>query len=372
MWLRCLATWRGDGSKGDTSVGRAVFTARNTGLTLVCLMLVCALGVASSARAADTVHLATTRNAGDVGIFIAVDRGLFAAENIDAQLTEFDTGAKMVAPLATGELDVGTLPGNAGLYNAAARKIDTRVVADRSRSAPNNFYQTLMVRKDLIDSGRFKTYADLKGLRMAVPAPGLNVLSVVNEAAKRGGVNYADIEKIYINLPQQVAAFRNKAVDVSIMIEPFASVLVGSGDGVRFASTEDFNPGAEFTYMVYSEKFSRDRPEVARRFMRAYVRALRVFNDCVEQGRWRDTPLADEVINILARRLEIKPQKIRMAFPHAVDPDGLVNLEAMRRELAFFKQEGLVEDRDMTVERLVNLQFVEAAAGELGAYQHAP
>lgn len=327
--------------------------------------------LAPFAQAADAVRLATTRNAGDVGIFIAADRGLFSAEGIDADLTEFDTGARMVAPLATGELDVGTLPGSAALYNAAARQIETRIVADRSRSAPGNFYQTLMVRKDLIDSGRFKTYADLKGLKMAVPAPGLNVLSVVNEAAKKGGVSYDDIEKIFVTLPQQVAAFRNKSVDVSIMIEPFASAIVQGGDGVRFASTEDFNPGAEFTYMVYSEKFARDRPEVARRFMRAYVRALRIFNDCIENGRWKQTPQARDTIALLAKRLEIRPEQISGAFPHAVDPDGFVNVDAMRRELAFFKAQGLVTSRDIKVEDMTDMRYVEAALKDLGPYQRA-
>lgn len=291
---------------------------------------------ASAPQAADIVRLATTKNAGDIGNYIAEARKLFDAEGLSVEVTEFDTGAKMVAPLATGELDVGTLPGSAALYNSAARKIVTRVVADRSRSAPGNMYQTLMVRKDLIDSGRFKTYSDLKGLKIAVPAPGLNVLSIVNEAAKKGGLNYDDLEKVYVTLPQQIAAFRNKAIDVSIVIEPFATVLVQAGDAVRFASAEEFNPGAEFTYMVFSEKTLQSRPQVGKRFMRAYIRALRIFNDAISQGKWRDNAVADEVIHILAKRLGLDPDRVRAAYPHAVNPDGYVNLDAMRKELAFF------------------------------------
>ena len=140
------------------------------------------------------------------------------------------------------------------------------------------------------------------------------------------------------------------------------------GDGVRFASTEDFNPGAEFTYMVYSEKFSRERPDVARRFMRAYVRALRTFNDSIENGRWRQTPVAEDTIGLLAKRLDIKPEQVRIAYPHAVDPDGRVNLDAMRKELAFFKAQGLVENREFRADDIVDLQFVEAAVKDLGPY----
>jgi len=344
-------------------------------IATLAMSLISAVGtpyLAAPAFAADVVNFATTKNGGDIGVFLAADKGFFAVENIDAHLTDFDTGARMVAPLATGELDGGTLPGSAALYNAASSKINIRVVADRSRSAPGYNYQTLMIRKDLVQSGRFKDYPDLKGMKIAIAAPGINILAIAEAAAKRGGLDYADIDKVFIPLPQQVAAFRNKAVDASIMIEPFASILVASGDGVRFASTEDFNPGGEFTYMVFSEKFMRDRTDVAKRFMRAYVRALRMFNDATSDGKWRDTPLADEVVATLASHLEITPAQVRASFPHAVDPNGIVNADAMGRELDFFKREGLVENKAMRVEDVLDMSFVAAADASLGLYSKKP
>lgn len=330
------------------------------------------LGGAAAAQTLDKVNLAATANSGDIGIFYAIDKGLLRQEGIEANLMTFDTGARMVPALATGELDIGTIPGSAGVYNAAARAIHNRIVADRSRSAPGDMYQTLMVRKDLIDSGRFKTYADLKGLKVAVAAPGISILSIVNEAAKKGGISYNDIEKVFIPLPQQVAAFRNKAIEASIMIEPFATLIAANGDGVRFASTHDFNPNGQFTYMVYSEKFSKERPDVARRFMRAYIRALRAFNDATLNGRWRDTPHTAELIDILAKRLDIPAARIRATYPHAVDPDGRVNLEGMRLELQFFKDQKMVQATNIRVEDVVDMQFVDAAVKELGPYKRAP
>lgn len=314
------------------------------------------------------VNLAATTNTGDIGIFYAIDKGFLRAENIEANLISFDTGAKMVPALATGELDIGTIPGSAGIYNAAARAINNRIVADRSRSAPDDIYQTLMIRKDLIDSGRFRTYADLKGMKVAVAAPGISILSIVNEAAKKGGISYNDIEKIFIPLPQQTAAFRNKAVEASIMIEPFATLIAANGDGVRFASTYDFNPDGQFTYMVYSEKFARERPDVALRFMRAYIRALRAFNDATEKGRWKNSPHTAELIDILAKRLDIPAARIRATYPHAVDPDGRVNMKGMQIELDFFKQQKMVQSPTIKVEDVVDLRFVEMALKELGPY----
>ncbi len=324
------------------------------------------------AHAADTVNLAATSNSGDVALYYAIDKGLLAAVDIEAKLITFDTGARMVPALATGELDIGTIPGSAAIYNSKARGINNRIVADRSRSAPGDMYQTLMIRKDIMESGRFKSYADLKGLKIAVAAPGISILSIVNEAAKKGGLKYADVEKVFIPLPQQVAAFRNKAVDGSIMIEPFATLITANGDGVRFASTNDFNPDGQFTYMVFSEKFARDKPDIARRFMKAYILALRAFSDAVENGRWKHTEHASNMIGVLTSRLKIPEKRIRAAFPHSVDPDGRVNVKGMELELKFFKEHGLVKSPNIRVRDVVDLQYVDAALKDLGPYKRQP
>lgn len=333
---------------------------------LTCLVLV------PTAFAADPVHSGYTRNTGDVGIFVAEEKGYFRQENIEFKLTFFDSGARMVAPLGTGELDIGSAPMSLGLYNAAARKIENRVVADRGRTAPGYMYQTLMVRKDLIESGRFKSYADLKGLKVAIIAQGIAILSVLNEAAKKGGIRYDDIEKVYLAPTQQVAAFANKSIDASIMIEPYATLIVAAGDAVRFAPTEDFYPGDQISVMLFGEKFGRERADVARRFMRAYIRAARDYNDVIDNGKWLTTPKSDEIIGIVAKRLDLKPEQIRAAFPHALDPDGRVNLDSMRKDLQFFKDRGEFADKDFQVERVVDPSFVEAAVRELGPYRRSP
>ena len=324
-----------------------------------------------AASAADAVRIGYTKNAGDAALYIADTKGYFKAENIDIALVYFDSGARMVAPLGTSELDVGTLPGSAGLFNAASRQINNRIVADRSRSAPGYLYQTLMIRKDLIDSGRFKGYPDLKGLKMAVAAPGISILSVVNEAMKKGGRAYADVEIVFGGFPQQVAGFRNKTIDAAIMIEPFATGIVASGDAVRFISTEDFYPGDQFTFLVYGERFATARTDVAKRFMRAYVRGIRDFNDAIDNGRWATNAKGDEVLAIIAKYLELKPEQIRASYPHACDPNGDVNLDSMRKDLAFFRQIGEVTSKDIKVEDIVDLSFVQQAVRELGPYKPA-
>ena len=118
------------------------------------------------------VSVGTANASPDGGFFIADKRGYFRDEGIDVRFVAFDSAARMVAPLGTGQLDVGGGALTAGLFNAIARGIEIRIVADKGSTPPGYGYQPLLVRRDLVTSGHFKLLSDLKGLKVANSAPG--------------------------------------------------------------------------------------------------------------------------------------------------------------------------------------------------------
>lgn len=322
--------------------------------------------------AADKVTLGLVGNTSDAGFLIAAGKGYFAEAGIDIAPTTFDSAAKMMAPMGTGEIEVGSGATSAGLFNAAARGVGLHIVADRARMAPGYRYMTLMLRREIVDSGRFKTFADLKGLKIALASPGIAPSSLLNEAAKKGGLTFADVEKVYMGYPQQVPALVNGAIDGSLMIEPFTTTLLKQNTGVVVATTEDFYPSAQIAMVYYGEKFVKDRADVARRFMVAYVKALRDFNDVIKDGKIGTGAKADEVAAILAKGLNSSVETIRGNYVHAVDPDGRVNLDSVRKDLAFFKANGDVVDKSIEVEKLFDPSFVDAAVKTLGPYKKQP
>src|SRR5437660_12608300 len=136
-----------------------------------------------AAQAADKVAVGTGGSASDAPFYIAYERGFFKDEGLDVDLIVLDSGAKVIAPLATGELDVGSGALSVGFWNALLRGIKFRIVADRGHAEPGYLYQTVFMRKDLIDSGEFKSLKDLKG-----PAHGLRgARRDVAVVAQRGG-----------------------------------------------------------------------------------------------------------------------------------------------------------------------------------------
>ena len=60
---------------------------------------------------------------------------------------------------------------------------------------------------------------------------------------------------------------------------------------------------------------------------------------------------------------------MRKITPPAINPDGQVNLEGMRIDLAFYREIGQVQDPAIKPEDIVDMSFVDAAVRELGPYR---
>jgi NitT/TauT family transport system substrate-binding protein len=334
---------------------------------ILAAIVVSATGAA--AHAADTnLRVGVSGASSDVAFYIADKKQYFKDEGLSVTFTAFDSAAKMVAPLGAGQLDIGGGSPSVGLYNAVARGIDIKIVADKGSTPPGYGFQPLLVRKDLVESGRYKTLKDLKGMKIAGSAPGSASTSTMNEILKSAGLKPADVDRVFMAFPQHVVALQNKAVDAALTTEPSASRAVQSGAAVRVVGDDVIYPNHQLAVVLYAGHFIKSNPDAARRFMRAYLRAARDYNDALKDGKIAG-PAADEVIAILTEYTHIKdPQVYRTITPQGTNPDGRLNVESLKTDLAFFKEEGLVKG-PVTVEQALDTRFVEAALKELGPYK---
>jgi len=341
------------------------------GRIAILLALIAGLGVAASPVAAQTtVRVASSGIASDIGFFLAQKKGYFRDEGLTVELTQMANAPQMIGPLGRGQLDVGAGTVAASLYNAVAQGIAIRAVADKGSMRKGYGFSGLLVRKDLVERGRYKSYADLKGLKLAVGTFGSANASAMNEALKKGGLKWSDAASIVaLQFPQHIVAYGNKAIDASMTNEPTATTVVQHGLAVRVAGNDEIYPAQQTAVVLYSEIFARDKPQVALKFMRAYVRAVRDYNDALKDGHITG-PNAEEVIATLTEYTFIKEAVIhRSITPAAIDPDGRMNMEGLRNDLAFFKELKLLQDPNITVERIIDMSFVEQAVQELGPYK---
>ena len=340
----------------------------------VCLAIaLTVLGTIPPARAQqplDTVVIAWPGVVADAAFVIADRKGFFRDAGIEPKFTMMDSGAAMIAPLGTGQIDAaGGAPG-ATLYNAIASGIDIKIVADRGTDTPGYGYNVLCVRKDLVASGRYKKLADLKGMKLAEPSKGSSTLPLTVRILAKAGLKYDDVQHAYLSFPAMFAAFANGGIDAADLAEPFATQAEKLGLAVKIAPNDTMYPNQQISALLYGNAFIEKRPDVARRFMVAYVRALRFYSDGLVNGHLGGAA-GNEIVAMLNEALKPADVSIlREMTPSGIDPTGHVNRKSIADDYQIFKQFGFLTG-EVSLDKTIDMSFVDNANRVLGPYRPA-
>ena len=330
------------------------------------LALAAAVGLGGRAHA-QQLTIGTIGASSDAPFFIADGKGYFAEQGLKVTFVRFDTAAKMIPSLGSGEVDVGSGATSAGLYNAVARGIGIKIVSDKARNAKGYGFQAIMVRTDLIETGKVKSLKDFRGLKVAMSGNGNGENAFVNYALTQNGLSYADIDPVFLGFPNQIAAFANKAIDASLTVEPTVSELLHQGTAKKLVSADEVFLDYQTAVIYYGPKFMKDQPDNARKFMLALVKAIRFYDDALKDGHIAGAH-ADEVIKILTQYSFIKDPTVHRAIvSQAIDPDGALDMPSLQMAWQFFRDSKLI-DGSVKVDDVVDLSYVHAASKALGPY----
>jgi NitT/TauT family transport system substrate-binding protein len=315
-----------------------------------------------------TIRVGALNIGSDAPFLIANKKGYFKDEGLNVVFTTFASAGQMVVPLSAGQLDVGGGAPAVGIYNAFARGINVRVVADRATDGIGYGFDPLLVRTDLIKSGRYKSPKDLKGMTIAGNQPGSNSTVSLYELLKKYGLGWSDIKRVNLDYPEHVAALQNGKVDASITSEPEASEAELAGGVTRIMGNDSWYPNQQLSVLIYSGTFIKDHRDLAKKFMRAYLRAVRYYVGALKGGHFAG-PNAADVTAILTEATNLKdPAAYKKITPNSIDPDGKLNLASMRKDLQYFKDQGLIEG-NVKVEDIVDESILTEVLKEVGPYK---
>ena len=223
------------------------------------------------------------------------------------------------------------------------------------------------VRKDHVDSGRYKTPKDLKGFRFAMSGPGVSNSSTLNQLLTSAGLKFDDVTPVSLSFPEHFLALQNKAVDAGATSEPILTQALKAGVAVLLKGDDEIDPGHQLAVILYSEGFAAKR-DVATRFMRAYLRGARFYLKALKDSRFAGEN-ADEVIAILAEFTAVKDQAIlRRIVPSGIDANGAVNIASLQKDADFYLSRGWLE-KPIKIADVVDESFVQEAARQLGPFR---
>jgi NitT/TauT family transport system substrate-binding protein len=315
---------------------------------------------------AETVKATFPPSMGQAPIFVGIERGYFAEEGITFDDPGLDTAssANFFPALATNQLDVAGGGITSALFNAINQGVIVRVALGMTTAPPGDKSSGLLVRKELVDSGRVRDLNDLRGLRAAFTSKGHSTEMFLDRALSQGGLTLDDVQTTPLAYQDMAIALGNNNLDVAVIIEPYAALAVQNGSAVRLRSWADVIPNDQISVLYFAPAFADNHTDMAQRFAKAYVRGIREYLDSRDKGINRD-----DMIAILQKDTALKDRALYDIMPWgAYDPDGRVNVEAIAAAQDWFAGHGYVA-HPIDLASVIDDRFSAHAVAQLGPYR---
>ena len=268
---------------------------------------------------------------------IAAEKGYFREQGLDVEIKAFPGSGDAAQALAIGALEVLASGPNPMIFNSRQRQIDLTIVASAGQHSPGHGSISFVLRRDLVESGRYKTPADLRGMKIA---SGLAAPSswFISELARQHGVAEKDFEIVQLGLPNVVAGMGNRSIDGGCINEPHATQVLKRINGVRVMSMDQFRPNFPNGYLLYGAQLAKKNPDAGRRYMVAYLRALRDYREAF-LGGGKGAP---EIAALLKKHnMELTPETPMLDFP----TDGAPSFIAVDELVAWHLRMGNIRQK---------------------------
>lgn len=310
-------------------------------LVLAVLLATLTIGVAAAqAPAKVVVGVLPFTSSGPV--FLAADRGYFRDEDLDVELAFFQAAPPIAVATASNEVTFGVTALTAAAYNLAAEG-RLAVVAGQAREKQGYTGNLILVTRAAYEGGldRLDKLFDQPFGLTQLGSPSHYQLGQLADAQ---GVASADLDvRAFQTLPNLVAALKSGAVTWAIIAPPIATGLVESGAVVSLGPYSDHG-AFQFGAVLASDETLRDRPETVRAFLRAYARGLADYTEIVQHP---ESEHAREAAVVVGRLVypdlapeAAAPMVLGSAF--YVDPAGQVDIEDVRRQVAWYHANGML------------------------------
>lgn len=234
-------------------------------------------GMLACAALCEPVDAAETVTVGTVGsasanlwpVFIGIDKGLFAAQDIKIDLIYVQSSAAVVQQLAAGSLDVTMSTGLVDPIRAVARGAPIAIVGFETRSPPY-----ALVAKPSISS-----IVGLKNKSVSVGGPKDITRIYLERMLTRSGLKPAEVDLVFAGATAaRASALTSGAVDAALLLPPFNFQAVANG-ARELGRTIDYSPELPFSGTVVNVAWAKNHADLLRRLLEAHQRSLAWFDD---------------------------------------------------------------------------------------------
>ncbi len=288
-------------------------------------------------------------------LYLAVERGYFAAEGLDPEFVYFEAGQPVAVAAVSGDIDFGISGLTGGLYSLAEQGA-LRIIGGQNREVPG-FRSNVIIASNRAYAAGLRSLKDLGGHSVAISQIGS---SFHYDLALLGAKYGFDLKSIKImplqSNPNSVSAAVGGSADAAITLVGYALPSIERGDVKLLGYMGDEVPW-QLVAIFTATKTANQRGDTVQRFLAAFRHAARDFHDAFTgpDGKRQDQATAPAVLAILARYTGMPVEQVRNSIGY-IDPELRIDVADIDRQVAWYKEQNLVKG-SLTGAELIDMRY---------------
>jgi len=254
-------------------------------LSLLGAVLVAAL--AAPAVAQDKVKVGVFPVSSSLPFFVAQDRGYFKDQKLDVEMVRLIGGPPNISGLITNQIDAAAVLVTIEGMNANLKKPGVAMYISVNGQNAQYQMEQFVVRKGV----NARSLADLKGKKI-MSAPGPANVTMARAVLAAVGLKDGDYTLDQLDMGQHVNAMTAGTFDAGYTLEPNAAIMRQSGVATTLEAgviakyiLGDPRANAWVAGGVISSDFLKNRPDVAKRYSAAWLKAVDFINANPKEAR---------------------------------------------------------------------------------------
>lgn len=284
--------------------------------------------------------------------FIAQQEGYFAEQGLNVELVDFGSASSEIIPaLASRQLDAAATTLSAGVFNAILDGNDLKYVADKGFINPDNCITDAWVAgKNALTTGVITDVVSIKGKNAVFP-PGGTTEYAFDQMLKQADLTQSDVNISNVqDSAARIEGLKNGSIDVSMLSEPWITRAQTAGAGEVWIPLSKIVPNLSYGAVVFGPGILDDKPDAATRFMTAYLKAVKQFNE----GK------TNRNVEIIAAFTKLPEEDIRASCWTSFQPDGKMNTGTLIDFEAWALEKGYING-PLKIDQYWTSQFIDEA-----------
>jgi NitT/TauT family transport system substrate-binding protein len=309
--------------------------------------------------AAEAIKIGAVKTGTTGVVFIAQERGYFAAEGVPAELVYFESAQPIAVAAASGAIDFGVTAPTGGLYNLAGQGA-VKIIAGAVQEAPGFKSASYLVSSHAYDAG-LHAFKDFAGHSFGVSQIGSPPHYALGLLADKYGFDIHGMRVVALqSIPNIGSALSGGQIDATILTaSPAIQPAIERGDIKRLGWVGDETPW-QFNLTFTSTKTANERSDTVERFLRAYRHAARDYHDAFTGADGKETlgPGSADLLAIMAKYLGQTVDEAKLGIGYN-DADERLDVKDVNHQVEWFKAQGMLKT-DATGADMIDKRYAVA------------